>query len=128
MDKYFQKAYDPRLDVSVADLTDPVTGYIAEGNFDQWSQMIETLKIRKAEKGFREREREMVKELAKEAEREERRKRKEAKRRRKAGQPSDDEPDIGPPAFSAANGLLSATGYVRDKSKAEWNKRPDLSF
>ena len=47
MDKYFDANYDPRLDVSVDDLTDGRTGFIAEGNFDEWSDMLERMKLQK---------------------------------------------------------------------------------
>ena len=57
MDKYFEESYDPRLDVSVAEMTDPY-GFIAEGNFDEWSHMIDVLKIRREEKNFRAAEKE----------------------------------------------------------------------
>lgn len=49
MDKYFDKAYDPALDVSIDDLTQP-NGLIAEGAFDEWNTMLETVRVRKRAK------------------------------------------------------------------------------
>ena len=47
MDKYFDVRYDPKLDISIDDLTDSKTGLIANGNFDEWNNMLETIKLRK---------------------------------------------------------------------------------
>ena len=100
MDKYFSSTYDPRLDVSVADLTD-TNGFIGEGNFDEWSKMIEILKVRKEEKGFREREREEQKLIERE------KKRDEKKRKKKGVEDVKDD-------YAAATGkaLLSIGGYA----------------
>ncbi|KAH8919093.1 hypothetical protein BT69DRAFT_1285144 [Atractiella rhizophila] len=50
MDKYFSSSYDPRLDINLDDLTDPTTGFVAEGAYATWDNMLELLKIRKEEK------------------------------------------------------------------------------
>lgn len=50
MDKYFDPAYDPRLDINVDDLTDQQTGFIGEGNFAEWDSMLKVMRDRKEEK------------------------------------------------------------------------------
>ncbi|KAH9822272.1 hypothetical protein DFH28DRAFT_948181 [Melampsora americana] len=72
MDKYFSPAYDPRLDISLEELTDNKTGLIAEGIYDDWDQILKQFKDQKEQKR-REKERES----------EERRERKERRRRRR---------------------------------------------
>ena len=52
MDKYFTTTYNPALDVSFDDLTDPSTGLIGEGNFSEWDKMLHVLKKRKEDKVF----------------------------------------------------------------------------
>lgn len=53
MDKYFDPKYDPRLDVSVSDLTAP-NGLIADGGFDGWDRMLSVVRDRKEDKKLRE--------------------------------------------------------------------------
>lgn len=72
MDKYFSPAYDPRLDISLEELTDNKTGLIAEGVYDDWDQILKQFKDQKEQKR-REKERES----------EERRERKERRRKRR---------------------------------------------
>ena len=144
MDKYFSASYDPRLDVSVNDLTDASTGLIGEGNFDQWSQMIEILKIRKEEKNFRAAEREEAKREEKDKKRREKEDKKFARKlakSKKRGRASDEEDseEVGPKlpgkttgtdTYAASTGaaLLTIGGYAKKKSKTEWGAGPDLSF
>lgn len=52
MDKYFTSAYNPALDVSFDDLTDPSTGLIGEGNFSEWDKMLHILRKRKEDRAF----------------------------------------------------------------------------
>ncbi|KZT51034.1 hypothetical protein CALCODRAFT_504024 [Calocera cornea HHB12733] len=52
MDRYFDEAYDPRLDIQVSK-----EGYIEPGQFEGWDQMLEVLKLRKEEKRLKEWER-----------------------------------------------------------------------
>lgn len=54
MDRYFAPDYDPRLDINVDALTDPVTGFIAPGSFGEWSHMLELMRVRKDDKLVRE--------------------------------------------------------------------------
>ena len=54
MDRYFAPDYDPRLDMNVDALTDPVTGFIAPGSFGEWSHMLELMRVRKDDKLARE--------------------------------------------------------------------------
>jgi hypothetical protein len=65
MDKYFSATYDPRLDVSLDDLTDKKTGFIAEGAYDEWDRMLTLLKERKLEREERKWEERMEKEKVK---------------------------------------------------------------
>jgi hypothetical protein len=101
MDKYFSPTYDPRLDYTLTDVTDPSTGLIAEGAFDGWDRMLETVRARKEDKsnsnratreGREEREKsERRKERERRrAEREERRRK---RKRRKGGDAASDEED-----------------------------------
>jgi hypothetical protein len=113
MDKYFSASYDPRLDVSVADLTDPKTGLIAEGNFDEWSMMLDVLEARKGDRKMREIETEA-----------ERRKRKEEKRlkkdnKRRRGHSSS--PEIGPLPASMSSAGDGLTEYTKKGSVRPWD-------
>lgn len=110
MDKYFSSNYNPALDISVADLEDPKTGLIAEGNFSEWDKMLNTLQKRKEDKAFgvtraREEERErQLRKLERRRRREERElrhalkkdKKKRKKRRHSESDESDSEASMGP--------------------------------
>ena len=106
MDRYFSSTYNPALDVSIQDLTDPKTGLIAEGNFDGWDKMLSVLKKRKEDKAFgvsraREEDREsqlrkverQVRREEKEARRSLRKERHKTKRRRKGSSNDDNDVD-----------------------------------
>ena len=142
MDKYFSSSYNPALDVSIQDLTDPNTGLIAEGNFDEWDKMLSILKKRKEDKAFgvsRAREEERESQLRK-MERKQRREDKEAKRtlkkeknRKKRRRESDDEDEaasddsIGPMIRSAKRVdpprtvVLDGFEYGRKGSTRAWD-------
>ncbi|EJU02701.1 hypothetical protein DACRYDRAFT_115712 [Dacryopinax primogenitus] len=49
MDRYFDDAYDPRLDFQISQ-----DGFVESGQFEGWDQMLEVLKLRKEEKRLRE--------------------------------------------------------------------------
>ena len=115
MDKYFTTTYNPALDVSFDDLTDPSTGLIGEGNFSEWDKMLHVLKKRKEDKVFgvtrareEERERQLYK-LEKKKRREEREirraLRKDKKRKKKRTHSDDSEASdtsVGPKMRSEA--------------------------
>lgn len=115
MDKYFKADYDPRLDVSMESLTDPNTGLIGEGNFDEWSNMLEILKIRRQEKNF----------LA--AEREEQAR--DAKYKSSSSSKKMSKSLKAPTTFEESNkAILGIGGYAKTKKSTEWGAGPDLSF
>lgn len=117
MDKYFKPDYDPRLDVSMDSLTDPNTGLISEGNFDEWSNMLEILKIRRQEKNYLAAERE---EQAREA----KYKAKDSSKKSKSSSSSKM-----PTTFEESNkAILGIGGYAKNKKSTEWGAGPDLSF
>lgn len=102
MDKYFDPTYDPRLDYTLTDVTDPSTGLIAEGAFDGWDRMLETVRARKEDKSMRatregreEREEKSERRRERERRRAEREERRRKRRRRRGGgdAASDDEED-----------------------------------
>ncbi|KAG0146282.1 hypothetical protein CROQUDRAFT_657607 [Cronartium quercuum f. sp. fusiforme G11] len=72
MDKYFSPTYDPRLDISLDDLTDKTTGLVREGIYDDWDQILGVIKEQKEQKR-----------RVKEREADERRERKERRRLRR---------------------------------------------
>lgn len=143
MDKYFEASYDPRLDVSVAELTDPY-GFIAEGNFDEWTHMLDVLKTRKEEKNFRTAEKEAERQRLKEEKRDKDHARKVAKTRIKvdlSDGDSDDrdvyvaktsvltKPKMDDYASATGPALLNVSGYAKKRGKAEWRKgQPNLAF
>ncbi|KAA1064982.1 hypothetical protein PGT21_020842 [Puccinia graminis f. sp. tritici] len=47
MDKYFSATYDPRLDVNLEDITDPQTGLITGGNYEDWEQILGQMKAKR---------------------------------------------------------------------------------
>ncbi|KAG9005482.1 hypothetical protein FRB90_010369 [Tulasnella sp. 427] len=61
MDKYFDPAYDPMLDVDTP-ATHSVNELIPEGAFDHWNVMLELVKQRKEDKERKRREKEFAKE------------------------------------------------------------------
>ena len=89
MDKYFSPTYDPRLDYTLTDVTDPSTGLIAEGAFDGWDRMLETVRARKEDKSSTNSDRATREGREEEREKSERRRERERRRkkdeRRKAG-------------------------------------------
>lgn len=113
MDKYFSSNYNPALDISVADLEDPKTGLIGEGNFSEWDKMLHTLKKRKEDKltgvtQAREEERERhLRKMERRRRREERelrhalKKEKKRKTRRRSESESGSDSDIGPKESSS---------------------------
>lgn len=112
MDKYFTQDYDPRLDVSLDTLTDPSTGLIGEGNFDEWSAMLDILKIRRQEKNYLAAER---------AERDRDAKYSSSKKTSSTKIPAT--------TYDEANkAILTMGGYAKTKKGTEWGKGPDLSF
>ncbi len=135
MDKYFDPTYDPRLDYTLTDVTDPSTGLIAEGAFDGWDRMLETVRTRKEDKSIRstregreereksERRRERER---RRAEREERRR----KRKRRRGEASDeedshdgasdDEGDRSSYGASRGGGVMDVK-YVKRGKAREWD-------
>lgn len=127
MDKYFSPTYDPRLDYSLTDVTDPSTGLIAEGAFDGWDRMLETVKARKEDKKDKEERERAERRRERErrrAEREERRHRR--KRRRRAGSEgssdgsgSDDADEVGP-RFDGTGGVM-AVKYAKPGKTREWD-------
>lgn len=112
MDKYFTADYDPRLDVSLDNLTDPSTGLIGEGNFDEWSAMLDLLKTRRQEKNY----------LA--AERQERER--DARYNSSSKSAKSSKP---PTTYAEGNkAVLTMGGYAKSKKGTEWGAGPDLSF
>lgn len=134
MDKYFAESYDPRLDVSLVDLTHP-SGIIAAGAFDNWDTMLRVVKERKDEK----RERELREKELRKAERDRVRREREERRRRKGkGKNSDDDDEIGPRmrwvspeiVYSgprAGKGLLEMS-YAKPGAMREWDSGKEALF
>ncbi|WAQ81623.1 hypothetical protein PtA15_1A965 [Puccinia triticina] len=58
MDKYFAAGYDPRLDVNLDDITNPQTGIIEGGNYDDWEIILAQMKAKRDERA-REKERKL---------------------------------------------------------------------
>jgi hypothetical protein len=51
MDKYFDEAYDPRLDVAPLSMPQvPATGLINNAEYEGWDAMLELLRLRKEDK------------------------------------------------------------------------------
>lgn len=131
MDKYFSPTYDPRLDYTLTDVTDSATGLIADGAFDGWDRMLETVKVRKEDKREREEREKAERRRERErrrAEREERRQRR--KRRRRSGSAAgssrsgasdseDGEGAVGP-RYDPASGLMDVA-YARKGKTREWD-------
>jgi hypothetical protein len=119
MDKYFSAGYDPRLDVSVADLTDPKTGFIAEGNFDEWAMMLDVLEARKGDR--------KVRELDDRGERTKRKEEKRVKKENKKRRGYSSSPEIGPaPASTRAGNEDYGSGtsehtYAKKGSVRPWD-------
>ena len=149
MDKYFTESYNPALDVSVDDLTDPSTGLIAEGNFSEWDKMLHILKKRKEDKVFgvtqaREEERErQLRKLEKRKRKEERemrralRKDKKRKKRRRDGSDSEDtassDVSVGPKMRSesikeAGTVKVGEYEYGRKGTVRAWDMGKDATF
>lgn len=147
MDKYFTQAYNPALDVSFDDLTDPSTGLIGEGNFSEWDKMLHILKKRKEDRAFgvtqaREEERErQLRKLEKKKRKEERealralRKDKKRKKRRRGDSDSDDSASsgesVGPKMRSeAASGTVKVGDYEYGKrgTVRAWDLGKDAAF
>ncbi|KAI8451900.1 hypothetical protein BY996DRAFT_8395547 [Phakopsora pachyrhizi] len=88
MDKYFSSDYDPRLDVSLDDITDPSTQLInSENNLDDWNILLDHLR-QKNEERKREKEAKKIMKLEKRQRKEERREQRQ-KRKRKESRRSD---------------------------------------
>lgn len=135
MDKYFSPTYDPRFDYTLTDVTDPKTGLIADGAFDGWDRMLETVRARKEDKSDRERrdrreerdksERRKERERRR-AERDERRRRK--RRRKSRGDDSDatasaraSEPDVGSGRRGGGAGGIMDVEYTKRGKAREWD-------
>lgn len=99
MDKYFASSYDPRLDVNLDDITDPTTGLIQGGNYDDWGAILAQMKAKREEKE-RQKERKLEEKLAaaqrklKKREKKERKREKSKKRRRNSDKSDDGEKEI----------------------------------
>lgn len=124
MDKYFQPDYDPRLDVSVSDLTSS-NGLVADGGFDGWDTMLSVVKDRKEEKKAREAREKELRRREREKIREEREEKRRRKDRRKKGRSSGSESESPRPATesrrtAAGDGLLGVE-YASKGSTREWD-------
>ncbi|KAI5481738.1 hypothetical protein MNV49_000015 [Pseudohyphozyma bogoriensis] len=117
MDKYFAESYDPRMDVSVDDLTTS-SGIIAEGAFDSWDTMLRVVKERKEEKKEREAREKEARHREREAIREERRRKKDRKR---GIYSSDDEGPKPPSQTTASKTLVDGYEYVKRGGTREWD-------
>lgn len=144
MDKYFSPTYDPRLDYTLTDVTDPSTGLIAEGAFDGWDRMLETVRARKEDKSSsnsnratregREEEREKSeRRRERERRRAEREERRRKRKRRRGGDAasdederdshdgaSDDDGDRGSYGTSRGGGVMDVK-YVKRGKAREWD-------
>ncbi|GAA5968390.1 hypothetical protein JCM11641_007618 [Rhodosporidiobolus odoratus] len=121
MDKYFASSYDPRLDFTLADVTDSSTGLIANGGFDSWDRMLDTVKARKEDKEERE-EREKAERKAERGRvRAEREKRKRRRRGEDSSGGSDSEAEAVGKTYDARTGLLDMK-YVRNGGTREWDR------
>ncbi|KNZ56506.1 hypothetical protein VP01_238g13 [Puccinia sorghi] len=63
MDKYFSASYDPRLDVNLEDVTNPETGLIEGGNYDDWELILQQMRAKREAKA-REKEKKLEEKLA----------------------------------------------------------------
>ncbi|GAA6020921.1 hypothetical protein JCM8202_005495 [Rhodotorula sphaerocarpa] len=131
MDKYFSPTYDPRLDYTLTDVTDSATGLIADGAFDGWDRMLETVKVRKEDKREREEREKAERRRERErrrAEREERRQRRKRRRRsgsaagssRSGASDSDEGEGVVGPRYDPASGLMEVA-YARKGKTREWD-------
>ena len=130
MDKYFDPNYDPRLDVSVSDLTAP-NGLIADGGFDGWDKMLSVVRERKEERKAREQREKAERKEARERIRRERK----DKRRRKVNRgdevesESEEDMDGGRPTSARDKDVgdtFMGVQYVKKGATREWDLGKDL--
>lgn len=130
MDKYFDAAYDPRLDVSVEDLTS-ASGQIAPSRaFDEWDAMLRVVRERKEDDRERKRREKDERHRERERIREERRERRTKKRRRREGRSgsassfSSSGASVGPRAAKEndKDDLLSVEGYAKKGGVRAWDQ------
>lgn len=113
MDKYFDKSYDPALDVALPDMTTP-DGLIVQGAFDEWNDMLETVRLRKLDKDEAKRERER-KRQSKHARGDE-----SSSRHRKDKHRDHDDDSVDDYEKNVENGLKAMGAFV--KKQREWDQ------
>lgn len=137
MDKYFSPAYDPRLDVSLDDITDPNTGLVREANYDDWERILGQVKEQKEEKrraaDERRREKQRKKEKKRRKEAEDRggeEKKKKRKKRKRPDSSSESDHDKGLTNYKSTHaqrtarkelGLMDVEGYAKRGKVREWD-------